>query len=74
MAKIIDWGDDAVHVTITQVLGHSPISLTIGVEYSPTESSRGKNRHTLLTAAEARVLAYALLSEAERSDQARESK
>jgi hypothetical protein len=67
MAKIIDSGDNSVHLET-----HRLIWLTIGVGMRRRES-RGKNRNALLSAPQARILAYALLSEAERFDEANRS-
>jgi hypothetical protein len=65
MAKIIENGDDSVHVNAD----NTNIWLTIGLDWSDTQDSLGTKRHSLLTAAQARILAYALLSEAERFEQ-----
>ena len=67
MPMILDLGDDSVHLE-----SRSMISLTIGVGQRRRQS-QGKNRHTYMTASQARILAYALLAEAERFDH-RESK
>jgi hypothetical protein len=67
MARIIDSGDDSVHLE-----SRDSIWLTIGVGMR-RHASQGKNRHTLLSAVQARILAYALLSEAERLDERKNS-
>ena len=64
MAKVIESGADSVH--LSQSSGF--IWLTIGIE-----GKRG-SRHTLLSPANARTLAYALLLEAERFAEARRAK
>jgi hypothetical protein len=62
MATILDLGDDSVHLE-----SRGTIWLTIGVGQRRRQS-QGKNRHALMTASQARMLAYALLAEAERFD------
>lgn len=61
MAKILDHGDDSVHLQISG----KRIWLTIGLSSLTLRDARGKNRQAILTKSEARKLAYALLSTAE---------
>jgi hypothetical protein len=64
MPKIIDNGDDSVHL---EDRGDS-IELTIGVE-PYQHKGRGKNRNSILNLKQVRKLALALLVQAEKLDE-----